>query len=542
MQGLMQQTPLTLDAFFRRGETIFAKKTVRTALPQGMQVRTYGEWADRSRRVATVLDQLGVSADGRVGSLAWNSGDHFDLWFSVPCSGRVLHTLNPRLKPEQLAFVINHGGDEVVFVSRSLAPLLFAIAPTLPSVRHIVVMDDSAGELPDAPAGVEVLEHEALLAGAEPHELGVVRDENTAAAMCHTSGTTGNPKGVVYSHRSIWLHTMGISTNAGIGPMESDVGLAIVPMFHANAWGLMHAAPVLGCDVVMPGGDLSPGHLLKLIEQEGVTLACGVPTIWMGMLAGVDGVDVSSLRRCTSGGSALPLAVSQAWEAKTGVPIYQGWGMTETSPVCSLYSPRTTSPTDEESVARLRTSVGYVLPGVELRIIDAQTGEPLPWDGSSEGELQVSGPWIATDYYGEDDPADAFTDDGWLRTGDVAVVDPDGNLYLVDRTKDLVKSGGEWISSVELENQIMAHPAVAEAAVIGVAHPKWTERPLACVVVKEGESVTKQEILDFLDGRVATWWLPDDVVFVDAIPKTSVGKFSKKDLRAQFKDYLLPTA
>jgi fatty-acyl-CoA synthase len=536
MQGLMQETPLTLDHFFRRGERLFPKKEIVTAVPGGVQRRTYGEWAERSRRVGGVLDDLGISASGRVASFAWNTGDHLDLWYSVPCSGRVLHTLNLRLFPEQLTYIVNHAEDEVIFLNRSLAALLFKLVPTFKSVRHLVVMDDGAGDVPDI-KGVEVHDYEALLAAAQPSELDVVKDEGQAAAMCYTSGTTGNPKGVVYSHRSIWLHTMGVMTSSGLGVREDDIALAVVPMFHANAWGMPHAAPACGASMVMPGADLSPAALVRLIEQERVTLCCGVPTIWMGMIPEFKGHDVSSLRGATSGGAALPTAVADAFQAATGIPLRQGWGMTETSPVCSLYAPKS-SVVDESEV---RTSVGYMLPGVDARIIDPSTDVEQPWDGEATGELQVRGPWIARSYYDDERAAESFTADGWLKTGDVARVDPEGYVYLVDRTKDLVKSGGEWISSAELENEIMAHPKVAEAAVIGVYHPKWTERPLACVVPVAGETVSKDEILAFLDGRVAKWWLPDDVVIVDEIPKTSVGKFSKKTLREQFADYELPT-
>jgi fatty-acyl-CoA synthase len=538
MQGLMQDTPLTLDHFFRRGEQLFASKEVVTAMPDGLQRRTYAQWADRSRRVATVLDQLGVSADGRVGSFAWNTGDHLDLWYSVPCSGRVLHTLNIRLFPEQLTYIVNHAADEVIFANRSLLGLLAPLVPTFTTLRHIVVMDDGMGEIPEI-AGVDVHDYEALLAGAEPHPLEVVRDEGTAAAMCYTSGTTGNPKGVVYSHRSIWLHTMAAMTSAGLTLGEEDKALVIVPMFHANAWGIAHAGPACGATLVMPGANLAPAALAALIESERVTVAAGVPTIWMGMLPELETRDLSSLRCAMSGGSALPVSVADAFEAGTGVALRQGWGMTETSPVCSIYKPKSTL---TDGGREERTSVGFVLPGVDFRVVDPDSGAPQAWDGTSTGELQVSGPWIARDYYDDERAGESFTADGWLRTGDVARVDPEGYVYLVDRTKDLVKSGGEWISSNELENEIMAHPKVAEAAVIGVSHPKWTERPLALVVPKPGETVTKEEILAFLDGRVAKWWLPDDVVCVDEIPKTSVGKFSKKTLREKFAGYVLPTA
>ena len=537
MRGLMQETPLTLDHFFRRGERLFPNKEIVTALPGGvMQRRTYGQWADRSRRVGGILDDLGIAESARVASFAWNTGDHFDLWYSVPCSGRVLHTLNLRLFPEQLSYIVNHAEDEVIFVNRSVAALLFPLVPTFKTVKHLIVMDDGTGDVPDV-GGVEVHQYEELLAAASPAELDVVKDEGRAAAMCYTSGTTGNPKGVVYSHRSIWLHTMGALTTSGLAVREDDVALAVVPMFHANAWGMPHAAPACGASMVMPGADLSPAALARLIEQERVTLCCGVPTIWMGMLPELEKRDISSLRGATSGGAALPTTVADAFEKIAGIPLRQGWGMTETSPVCSLYAPKTTV-VDETDV---RTSVGFMLPGVDCRIVDPSTDTEQPWDGEATGELQVSGPWIARSYYDDERAEESFTADGWLKTGDVARVDPEGYVYLVDRTKDLVKSGGEWISSTELENEIMAHPKVAEAAVIGVHHPKWTERPLACVVPVAGETVTKDEIIAFLTGRVAKWWLPDDVVMVEEIPKTSVGKFSKKDLRTQFADYHLPT-
>jgi fatty-acyl-CoA synthase len=543
MHGLMQDFPLTLPHLHMRAERLFADKKVVTVTAAGKQTETYGEWADRTRRLGGVLDTLGVSADGRVGTFGWNSARHLELYFAAPCTNRVLHALNIRLFPEQMVYVANHAEDEVVFVDKSLAKLVWPLFEQFKSVRHIVVMDDGAGEVPEAPAGKDVHDYEELLAAASPVAFDV-RDENQAASMCYTSGTTGNPKGVVYSHRSTFLHTYGVLTAGGLGPTEEDRVLPVVPMFHANAWGLAHAAVACGADLVMPGPDLSPKGLASLIESERVTLAAGVPTIWMGVLPELEGRDTSALRAIPCGGSAVPRALSEAYREKIGLPITQAWGMTETSPVASSGHIKSTlgAVLDDEGKAALRTTVGQPLFGVEARIVQPGSSEEQPWDGESSGELQVRGPWVASTYYNDERAPESFTEDGWLKTGDVATIDAHGYIQLRDRTKDVIKSGGEWISSVELENEIMAHPAVAEAAVIGLPHPKWSERPLACVVLREGQTATKDEIVAFLDGRVVKWWLPDDVVFVAEIPKTSVGKFSKKDLRKAYESYVLPTA
>ncbi len=488
-----------------------------------------------------MLDDLGVSADGRVGTFGWNTARHLELYFGVPCSGRVVHTLNIRLFPEQITYIVNHAEDEVIFVDKSILALLWPLVDTFRTVRHIVVMDDGRGELPADTKGVTIHDYEDLLASASPVEFHV-DDENQAASMCYTSGTTGNPKGVVYSHRSTWLHTAGVMMADSLGACERDVILPVVPMFHANAWGLAHAGVAAGATLVMPGPDLSPPALVSLIENERVTVAAGVPTIWMGVLDALDGHDVSSLRAVPCGGSAVPRALSEAYRAKIGMPILQAWGMTETSPVASICRIKSTlDHLSDDEQADLRTSIGLIAPGVEFRVADQATGAEMPWDGVSRGELQVAGPWIAREYYDDERSPESFTSDGWLKTGDVVTCDAEGYLRIVDRTKDVVKSGGEWISSVELENEIMGHPAVAEAAVIGVKHPKWSERPLACVVVKPEATLTREELLEFLDGRVAKWWLPDDVVFIDEVPKTSVGKFSKRDLRDRFADHQLPT-
>jgi fatty-acyl-CoA synthase len=539
MRGLMQDTPLTIPMMFRRAERIFPDKTVTSVNARGEKQRiTYGGWAERTRRLGGVLDDLGVSADGRVGTFCWNTSRHLELYFAAPCTGRVLHTLNIRLFPDQLTYIVNHAEDEVIFVDRSLLALLWPLVGSFDTVRHYVVLDD--GKDVDIPDDPRIRDYEAVLARAEPVEFSV-DDEDRAASMCYTSGTTGNPKGVVYSHRSTVLHTMGSMMTDSLGVSESDVILPVVPMFHANAWGLAHSAVMSGARLVMPGPDLSPPALVDLMEGERVTIAAGVPTIWMGVLPLLAGRDVATLRRIPCGGSAVPKALSEGFRQAVGLPILQAWGMTETSPIASVCRVRSTrSGQPDEELAELGTCQGLPVPGVELRVVTPGTTDELPWDGESSGELQAVGPWIAAEYYKDPRGAESFTKDGWLRTGDVATISADGYIRLVDRTKDLIKSGGEWISSVELENEIMAHPAVAEAAVIGVASEKWSERPLACVVSKPGSSVTKQEIIEFLTPRVAKWWLPDDVVFIDEVPKTSVGKFSKKDLRERFADYHLP--
>jgi len=420
-----------------------------------------------------------------------------------------------------------------VFVDASLLPVWEKVAPNLETVEKVVVMGGEGSEL----------DYEGLLEASSPDFAWPALDEHDACAMCYTSGTTGDPKGVVYSHRSMVLHAMALNAAACIGLTDHDAVLPVVPMFHANAWGLAHAAVFAGADLVFPGPDLSPPAIVDLIESERVTVAAGVPTIWMGVLPLLEGRDVSSLRAIPCGGSAVPKSLSEGFRAATGMPILQAWGMTETSPVASVCRVKSTMrDQSDDALADLRATQGIPVPGVDARIVAPDSDDELAWDGVTSGELQVRGPWIAATYYDDPRADESFTKDGWLRTGDVAVVSPEGYIRLVDRTKDLVKSGGEWISSVELENEIMAHPKVAEAAVIGVPHERWVERPLACVVIKPGESLTKAEVLEFLGPRVAKWWLPDDVVFIDEVPKTSVGKFSKKTLRDRFADHRLPTA
>lgn len=539
MNGLMMDYPLTLTHVLERSAKIYPTREIVSRVPDGSMHRyTYLDFYRRVHRLAHALRSLGVEAGDRVGTLCWNSGRHLELYFAIPCAGCVLHTLNLRLAPDQLAYIINHAGDQVIFVDASLHPLLESIRGELKTVQRVVVLNegiDSDGE---------TFDYEALLAAApeEPYPWPRL-DENAAAAMCYTSATTGDPKGVVYSHRSLFLHSYGACMADSFALSARDTILQLIPMFHANGWGIPYAGIMTGSRLVFCGRHLQPADIALLIEKERATFSAGVPTLWMTLHSYLESHphDISSLRMVVVAGAALPRQFVELYEKNYGVHVMLAWGMTELTPigtVTSLRNHHTSLP--EEQRFDLMARHGFPLAGVDIRIVDAE-GKELPWDGIAMGELQARGPWVAGGYYNDPRSAQSFMN-GWLRTGDVATIDAEGYIQIMDRTKDLVKSGGEWISSVDLENAIMSHPKVAEAAVVGVFHPKWQERPLACVapLPEFRDQITKQEILDFLAQRVAKWWLPDDVVFIEAVPKTSVGKFNKRALREQFKDYKLP--
>ena len=495
---------------------------------------SYSEVADRSERLSAALAELGVQPGDRVATYAWNTQEHLEAYMAVPTMGAVLHTLNIRLFVEQLVYVANHAEDKVVLVDASLVKPLAELADQLETVEHFVVMGKGAeGELPNQ------LDYEELLAAQSPGFDYPSLEENQAAALCYTSGTTGNPKGVLYSHRSTVLHAMGAGMAESIGATSADRILPIVPMFHANAWGLAHQAGLVGADLIMPSRFLQAEPLAKLIEEEKVTMAGGVPTVFMDVLRHADenDVDFSTLRKVTCGGSAVPLSLMQAFEERHGVYIEQAWGMTEMSPLGTIARPPAGTD-DEDRKWDYRSSAGRVNPLVEARIVD-DDGAEVDWDGEETGELEVRGPWIAASYY-RDDSDDKF-DDGWLRTGDIASIDPRGYVRITDRAKDVIKSGGEWISSVELENEIMGHPDVAEAAVIAIPDERWSERPLACIVPEEGKEVSAESVREHLAERVAKWWLPDTYAVIDEVPKTSVGKFDKKVLRKRLEDGELQT-
>jgi fatty-acyl-CoA synthase len=536
MQGLMMNTPLTLTPLVERAARLFPKKEIVSKTDAGMHRYTYADFHARVHRLAHAMRRMGIQPGDRVGTLCWNSYRHLELYFAVTCYGAVLHTLNLRLANDQLAYIINHADDRVIFVDASLVPLLDQIRGELTGVREVIVMDDQSA-------------YEEMLAASPADPFAWPDLEETAAcATCYTSGTTGHPKGVLYTHRSLVLHSYGLAMADSFALSERDTVLQLVPMFHANGWGVPYAAVMVGSKIVLCGRHLQPADIAQMIEDERATFTAGVPTLFMGLygLLEHEKHDISSLRTIACAGSALPRQFVEWYEQKYGIRFMLAWGMTETTPIATVVALKKhlESITGSDRYDLLARH-GLPIAGIDVRIVD-ELGKELPWDGSTMGELQVRGPWVTSGYYNdprgeERGQAESFMD-GYFRTGDVATIDAEGYIQIMDRTKDLVKSGGEWISSVDLENAIMAHPKVMEAAVIAIAHPKWQERPVAAVapLPQFRGQITKQEILDFLETRVAKWWLPDDVVFIEAVPKTSVGKFNKRALREQFKDYSLP--
>jgi fatty-acyl-CoA synthase len=541
MIATMMNIPLTMSVLMDRGPLLAPEVEIVSKMRDRVHRCTYAELGQRARQLAGALTRLGVKQGDRVATLAWNSYRHLEIYYAVPCMGAVLHTLNLRLSTSDLEYIINHAEDSVICVDQELLPLLEKLAGKLPTVKHYIVMSET-GDFQTSLAPAH--SYEALLAAEKPDFTWPKLDENAPMGLCYTSGTTGHPKGVMYTHRSNYLHTVSASLPDTLGLSRNDTVMAVVPMFHANAWGLPYICCMNGIKQVFPGPTMDGASVCQLLQEEKVTFTAGVPTIWLGVMAELQAnpgkYDLSSLRAMLCGGSAPPRAMIDWFETNLGIEFIHAWGMTETSPLgCVNHLKPKMRDWPREKKLDVKQRAGIVAPGLEIRIVD-DAGNEVPHDGTAMGRLLIRGPWIASAYY--KDPAPEKFPDGWLDTGDIATLDAEGYIAIADRSKDLVKSGGEWISSVDLENAIMAIPGVAEAAVIAVHHPKWQERPLACVVLKPGASVSREQILHHLAGQFAKWWLPDDVVFIDAIPKTSVGKFDKKLLRQQYADYKLPTA
>ncbi|GFG55506.1 long-chain fatty acid--CoA ligase [Mycolicibacterium agri] len=531
MDSTMQDVPLSIATIMRYACTMHGDRTVTTATGDGYRHTTYRDVGEQAGRLANALRRIGITGDQRVATFMWNNAEHLVAYLAIPSMGAVLHTLNIRLSPEQIAFIANEAEDQVIMADLSLAGVLAPVLPQLETVHTVIAVGDGdVGALESS--GMTVLRYDELLADESPAFDWPQLDERSAAAMCYTSGTTGHPKGVVYSHRSSYLHAMMTNTANAIGVRCDDKVLPIVPMFHANAWGMPYGAMMAGAAIVMADRFMDSKSIIDLIETQRPTISAAVPTIWndvMHCLESSEGHDISSLRLVACGGSAVPMSMMKAFEERYGVRIIQAWGMTETSPLATIAWPLAGA-SDEEHWGQ-RVTQGRPVCGVEARIVD-DDGNPLPHDGKAVGEVQVRGPWITGAYYrGRDE---SKFDHGWLHTGDVGRIDPDGFITLTDRAKDVIKSGGEWISSVELENHLMGHSAVAEAAVVAVPDERWQERPLAVVVVHEGVSVTAGELRDFLRDKVVRWWLPERWAFIDRVPLTSVGKFDKKTIRARY--------
>ena len=542
MQGLMMNTPLLISSILRYAERNFAAREIVSVTVDDPQHRyTFGECIRRAKQLANALGKLNLSHGDRVATLAWNDYRHLESYYGIGGAGYVCHTINPRLFPDQVAYIVNHAEDRVMLTDPMFLPLLEKLADNMPGIEMFVVLTDDAN-MPQTTLDNAISYESFIGAESDQYEWPDL-DENTAVGLCYTSGTTGDPKGVLYSHRSSVLHAYASIAPDALNLANSDSVLPVVPLFHVNAWGVPYAAFIVGAKLVLPGPKMGDGETLyNLMEAEQVTIALGVPTVWLGLLqyTAASGKKLNSLKRTLVGGAALPASMIETFRDEHEVLAQQGWGMTEMSPLGTVnslkFNMQDLSP--EEKVA-IGVKAGRGIFGVEMRIVN-DDGNELPWDGVAYGSLQVRGPWICSDYFRLEGASGSHTEDGWFDTGDVATIDAEGYMAITDRTKDVIKSGGEWISSIEIENTAVGHPGVAEAAVIGVSHPKWSERPLLIVIKAEDQDVSKEDLLNWLDGKIAKWWLPDDVVFVDDIPHTATGKIKKIELRKQFADYRLP--
>ncbi len=543
MLGLMQSQNLLISSILKHGARHHASAPVVSRTHEGTMHR-YG-WADverRARRLVRAMEKLGIGQSDRAGTLAWNAYRHLEVYYAASGMGAICHTINPRLHPDDIAYIINHASDRVLFVDLSFAPLIDVLADRIKDcVRDVVMLCDAASmpEVKPAP-GMRVHCYDTIMEASDEDYIWPDFDENTASALCYTSGTTGRPKGVLYSHRSTFLHAYAASMPDVLCARASERILPVVPMFHVNAWGIPYACALTGAGLILPGRHLDGASLTTLLNDENVTLTCGVPTIWMGLLQHLrtSGEKLTSVKRIMTGGSATPPLLVEAFRDEQGVNVEQGWGMTELSPVGTYNAPKEAQ-LGLEGAAFVKHALkqGRILAGIDMKIVDGN-GKELPWDGEAFGDLKVKGPWIASAYFG-DEPGSALDEDGWFATGDVSTIDPDGFMEITDRSKDVIKSGGEWISSIALENIAVSHPDVLEAAVIASRHPKWDERPLLLVTPKPGRSIDAASVLKVYEGQVAKWWLPDAVLVVDELPHTATGKLQKTTLRAAYKDYYM---
>jgi acyl-CoA synthetase (AMP-forming)/AMP-acid ligase II len=540
MQSLMMDSSLTITSLMNYGDKVYANTEIVSVTSDNPRHRyRYADAFKRIRQLANVLEKLGLTANDVVGTLAWNDYRHFELYYGVSCSGMVCHTINPRLFPEQVDYIINHAEDKCLFTDPMFIPLLAKLKDRLTNVKAIVVLTDE-GNMPVSDLS-NVYCYETLLAAENDEFDWPDLDENQPSSLCYTSGTTGHPKGVLYSHRSTVIHALGASNPNAFAVGSEDVVMPIVPMFHVNAWGLPYGAVMVGAKLVFPGAKMADGEALtELINEEGISFSAGVPTVWMALLKYLASTNktIKPLKRVVVGGAACPLSVMEEFEDKYGVYTHNGWGMTEMSPLGTCNPKLDRQALGEEQYAKMRVKAGRCIYGVDMKIVD-DTNTELPWDGEAFGALKVRGPWICSNYYKLPE-SDAHDEEGWFDTGDVATIDPQGFMQITDRSKDVIKSGGEWISSIDLENTAVGHPAVEEAAVIGLYHPKWSERPLLLVIKKAGADLSREEMLAWFKGKVADWWIPDDCLFVDELAHTATGKLSKKDIREAHKDYQFP--